>query len=131
MSDFFVDDTLFTIAVFDRGIIVTDKMRLNKLNCERRFADSATSDHNQLILFVSIPRFGHILKSTKATTDNRKKFQGEYSGGVNLYNFKEWNTTLGGGDNSWHIIGTQFLRYKQSLSVCCDDILFKSNFRKI
>lgn len=73
MSDFFIDDTLFTVAVFDRWIIVTDKMGLNKLNCECRLANAATSDNNQLVLLVSVSWFSHVTKSAKATVNNRKE----------------------------------------------------------
>ena len=73
MSDFFIDDTLFTVAVFDRWIIVTDKMWLNKLNCKRRLANAATSDNNQFVLLVSISWFSHVTKSAKATVNNRKE----------------------------------------------------------
>ena len=73
MSDFFIDDTLFTVTVFDCWIIVTDKMRLNKLNCERRLANAATSDNNQFVLLVSISWFSHVTKSAKANVNNRKQ----------------------------------------------------------
>jgi len=45
-----VNDTLLAVRVFDSGIVFVNKVALNELNRQRRFADATATDDDELVL---------------------------------------------------------------------------------
>lgn len=60
MCNSFVDNTLFSVAILDRRVVIGHEMGLNKLYSQRRFSDTTTSNDDQLILSFRVFFLGHI-----------------------------------------------------------------------